>query len=258
MTLPAAVAVAAGLALVGRLLGWLTTDGTIAAVLVGTAVFAGSDLSGAALLTVFFVSGSLLTALSDRSPGIRSGRTARGGRTASQVLANGLWPATGAVFMGSGYAAGWPLLLGSLAAAQADTWATEIGVHAPMPPRLITSGESVPVGTSGGVTVMGTAGGVVGAAAMGAMGWILGYGAIVAAAAFVAGVVGMLADSLLGATAQAVYYCKACSRESESRVHRCGQPGQPVRGWRWIDNDTVNFAGTAAGGLSAIALWTLW
>lgn len=243
----------------GRLLRWLTTDGTIAAVVVGTAVFAGSGLGGAALLSVFFVSGSLLTALSDRSPRPpASVWNNRRGRTASQVLANGLWPATGAVFMGSGYAAGWPLLLGSLAAAQADTWATEIGVHSPTPPRLITSGESVPVGTSGGVTVLGTTGGVIGAAVMGAMGWILGYGTTVAAAAFLAGVAGMVVDSLLGATVQAGYYCKACSTASESRVHRCGQRGRSVRGWRWIDNDVVNFAGTAVGALSAIAVWTLW
>ncbi len=260
MTLPAAVALAAGLAAVGRVLGWLTTEGTIAAALVGAAVFAGGGFSGAALLALFFVSGSVLTALADRSrrPLDSSRAKRRKGRTARQVLANGLWPATGAVVLGSGHGAGWPLLLGSLAAAQADTWATEIGARATTPPRLITSGQYVAAGTSGGVSLLGTTGAFLGAAAMGILGWALGSGAFVAVSALFAGVAGMLADSFLGAAVQAVFYCETCSKETEWRVHRCGRRSQPVRGWRWIDNDTVNFAGTAVGGLSAIALWMWW
>ena len=45
--------------------------------------------------------------------------------------------------------------LGSLAAAAADTWATEIGMHWGRKPRLISNFKSVPLGTSGGVTIAG-------------------------------------------------------------------------------------------------------
>src|SRR5438093_5230732 len=45
---------------------------------------------------------------------------------------------------------------GALAAAAADTWATEIGAFSPFAPRLITSGRQVPRGTSGGITVLGS------------------------------------------------------------------------------------------------------
>ena len=68
-----------------------------------------------------------------------------------------------------------------------------------------------------------------------------------------AGVVGSLVDSLLGATVQDVRWCDACSRETERRVHRCGRSARPLRGFSWLGNDTVNVVATAAGAL--LAFW---
>lgn len=255
MTLSAAVALAAGLSVVGRLIRWLTTGGMIAAAAVGTAVFAGASLPGAALLALFFVSASALTAVtagSQTQP--TSQRLPSTGRTAQQVMANGVWPAVGAVLAGVGSPVGWPLLVGSLAAAQADTWATEIGFHSKTAPRLITSGRRVDVGTSGGVTLLGTAGGLAGAAVMAALGWAMGSD-IVGVAACVGGTVGMFADSLLGATVQAVYYCESCSKETEVPLHRCGRSARLLRGRRWMNNDAVNLAGSAIGGLLTTTIW---
>lgn len=35
------------------------------------------------------------------------------------------------------------------------------------------------------------------------------------------------------------------------KVHRCGQPTQHLRGWRWLNNDPVNFASSIVGSLMA-------
>jgi uncharacterized protein (TIGR00297 family) len=155
------------------------------------------------LLLAFFVSSSLLT-------------TASGGdgrRNERQVIANGGIAALAAL------AGSWPAFAGALAAAAADTWASEIGIRARTLPRLITNGKRVPAGTDGGMTLLGTAGGVAGAGLIAGLSRVLGHpDALVIA---VAGVIGMVVDSLLGATVQ-------------GKV-------------RWFDNDVVNLAATLTG-----------
>jgi uncharacterized protein (TIGR00297 family) len=180
--------------------------------------------------------------------------TQRHGRTGRQVLANGAWAAAGALLLTVGEA-GWAVMAGALATAQADTWATEIGARATRPTRLITSGRPVTPGTSGGVTALGTAGGLLGATLMGGLAALLGIPTAVALAAVTGGILGMLADSVLGATLQGVYYCDRCAMQTEWAVHRCGERARPVRGLRWVGNDGVNFVATGLGAAVAIALY---
>jgi uncharacterized membrane protein len=68
-----------------------------------------------------------------------------------------------------------------------------------------------------------------------------------------AGIVGMLVDSLLGATVQARYACPSCGAVME-RADPCHEPVELVRGMRWMGNDAVNLAGSLAGALVA-GLW---
>jgi uncharacterized membrane protein len=151
---------------------------------------------------------------------------------------------------------------GALAAVNADTWATELGVLSPHPPRLITTGRRVEVGTSGGVTWRGTAASLAGALTIGLCGGlellVLRQGWASAAAlllgATVGGVVGSCCDSLLGATVQAIYWCDACGKETERQVHRCGTQTRRLRGWGWLGNDLVNFAASVAGALVAAGI----
>ena len=213
---------------------WLTPDGLVAAIGVGGAVCWGLGWRGATLLLAFFISGSLLTQLA----------TGRGGRrNARQVIANGGAAALGAL-LGS-----WPAAAGALAAAAADTWATELGSFSPLPPRRITTWARVPRGASGGITALGTAGGLAGALAIGALAHLLpppgaapGFWVIAAA-----GIAGMLADSVLGATGQGLYECAACAARSERGDTICHEPVRLIRGWRWLDNDAVNLAATLVG-----------
>ena len=111
-------------------LRWLTPDGTVAAAAVGVLVLWGSGLPGAALLLLFFVSGSLLTAFNQGRERQKGQRVASAARNARQVLANGGWAAVGATAIRWKPEIGWALMVGSLATAQADTWATEIGANA--------------------------------------------------------------------------------------------------------------------------------
>lgn len=254
MTLWAAAALAFALATVGYVARWLTADAVFAAGAVGTAVFAGAGVSGAVLLALFFISGSVLTGVNAR----RHREPAGARRNARQVLANGTWAAVGALLLLRSSPDGWSVLVGGLAAAQSDTWATEIGRRSARLPRLITTGEPVPVGTSGGITALGTLGGVAGAFAIGAGAWLLGAPHRAAVAGFGGGIIGMVTDSLLGATLQGRFRCESCGDVTEQRVHRCGRPGTLVRGWTWMHNDVVNLLGSATGaGTALIAAWWL-
>jgi uncharacterized protein (TIGR00297 family) len=212
---------------------WLTPDGLVAALGVGVAVCWGLGWRGAALLLAFFLSGSLLTQLATGRGGRRTAAGDRQRRAAALAALLGPRPAAA----------------GALAAAAADTWATEIGSFSPMPPRLITSWAPVTRGTSGGITVLGTAGGLAGALTMGALAHLLPPPGAAPGIASVAGagIAGMLFDSLLGATGQGVYECGACAARSERADAICHEPVRLIRGWQWLDNDAVNLAATVVG-----------
>jgi uncharacterized protein (TIGR00297 family) len=224
---------------------WLTPGGLVAACGVGFGVAWGLGWPGLAVLAAFFLSGSLLTQLAER-------RAPR--RNARQVLANGGVAAVAAL-LGS-----WSAAAGAIAAAAADTWATEIGAFSPLPPRLVTSWRRVTRGTSGGITALGTLGGVAGATLIAGLvvslsprGVAPGFATLVSA-----GFAGMLADSLLGATLQGKYECPACDARFERGNTVCHEPVRLTTGWRWLDNDAVNFAGTLVGAaVAAIAVYAL-
>ena len=242
-----ALAIAAGLAAGAAAAGWLTRGGALTAAVVGSAVLWGSVLRGGFLLALFFVSGSVLTyARRGLRPTGLSARPSRG-RVWRQVAANGGWAAAGAVLATVDPTTGWAILVGSLAAAQADTWGTEIGRLSPRPPRLITSGRSVPPGTSGGVTWLGSGAGLVGAGLLTAVAALLGVPASIAVAGLAGGVAGTLADSVLGATVQGRYRCTTCGRDLERAHHPCATLATRSGGFGWMDNDVVNLLATTVG-----------
>jgi uncharacterized protein (TIGR00297 family) len=235
--------------------GALTQDGAVSAAIVGCIVCARGGAPAAGALLAFFGSSTALSRLGQarkESAPLAQAKGAR--RDVWQVLANG-GVATLSIGLG-GQPRGAGGLVGALAAAGADTWATELGLLSKRQPRLITTLRPVTAGTSGGVTPEGLAASVGGALLVGLTWAILGGGRRSLPVALVAGLGGSLVDSLLGATVQAVYRCPGCGVPTESPVHRvCGESTKLVRGHRWITNDTVNAMSTLSGAAIGATLW---
>lgn len=233
----------------------LDRSGAFAATLVGTVVFGFGGLAWAIMLLTFFVTSSVLSRAFKNQKKNANEKYAKGSqRDAWQVFGNGgvaaLLVALHTLFPN----ATWPWLgfAAALAAVNADTWATELGVLNPGLPRLITDWRKpVEKGTSGGISWVGTLASLAGAGLIGLLAALLSpMSASVATALIVtlAGLLGALFDSLLGAKVQAIYYCPTCQKETEKHpTHGCGNATTQIRGWNWLDNDWVNFACGAFG-----------
>jgi uncharacterized membrane protein len=115
----------------------------------------------------------------------------------------------------------WVLYIAHYCTANADTWASELGVLSKHEPRLVTSLflRAVPRGTNGGLSLFGSA---AGGLFIGIVFWVFSLllpsvSAVeggpsaqypVLLFSLLCGLLGSLVDSLLGATVQATYYSK--------------------------------------------------
>ncbi|MCX8060947.1 MAG: DUF92 domain-containing protein [Anaerolineales bacterium] len=237
----------------------LSKSGALAAWLIGGIAFGVGGWRGASILLTFFVSSSLLSrAFARRKEGLSTFVLKGSQRDAGQVFANGgfgsmvlllsLWfPDSFLPFLA---------YCGAFAAANADTWATELGVLSTPPPRLITNGNVVPKGTSGGVTPLGLLASLFGAALIGGVAALfVTERNLTFLAVSLSGLLGSLFDSYLGARFQAVYFCPNCQKETERYPdHSCGERTRHVRGLAWLDNDGVNFACTVVGATIATGM----
>lgn len=231
----------------------LSRSGALAATILGTIIFGLGGISWAILLLTFFISSSLLSRLFHLQKTSLGEKFSKGSqRDYGQVLANGgiagllvllhlFFPLSDGV---------WVAYSASLAAVNADTWATELGVLNHTPPRLITSFRQVERGTSGGISWMGTTASLFGAILVGFLAVIFwqgnnpitpGQASIYIILISLAGFMGSLIDSLLGATLQSIYYCPVCQVETEHNpYHTCGSLTTHKHGLKFLDNDGVN------------------
>jgi uncharacterized protein (TIGR00297 family) len=239
----------------------LDKSGAYAATLVGTIIFGIGGWQWSILLLAFFVTSSGLSrAFKSRKLGLHEKFSKGHERDAGQVLGNGglaaLFAGLHAFYPGS--IIPWLGFAASLAAVNADTWATELGVLNPTPPRLITDlRKRVEKGTSGGLSLWGTGASLLGSSLIALLAVLLSPTGTLTTAHLllitVAGLAGSLFDSFLGATVQAMYYCPADKKETEKHpLHTCGTPTVHIRGWKWLNNDWVNFACSAFGVMIAV------
>jgi uncharacterized protein (TIGR00297 family) len=219
-----AVAITAGFAVLAWFAGGVNLSGALAGSAVAF-IMAIRDLRMfLALLVVFAVTLAATRVGHARKQQLRIAEP-DGGRTAAQAMAN-LGIAAIVVAIGP---QSWPVLaLAALAEAAADTSSSEIGMAFPGKTILLTNFKPIPAGTDGGISLFGTLAAVAGAVTVSAAALFSGLVTPQLAAVIVlAGFLGTMVDSLLGAL-----------------LERRG----------WLDNDLVNLLSTAA---AAGIAWTM-
>jgi uncharacterized protein (TIGR00297 family) len=237
----------------------LNKSGAYAAALMGTVIFGIGGWQWAILLLTFFITSSALSrAFKKRKQGLNEKFSKGNERDAGQVFGNGglamLFVLVHALYPQS--IVGWAGFAASLAAVNADTWATELGVLNPTAPRMITDlRKQVEKGTSGGVSLFGTLASLLGAAIIALPAALLTENWSLLPLITIAGLAGSLFDSVLGATVQAMYFCPNDQKETEKHpLHTCGTETVHIRGWEWLNNDWVNFACSAFGAIVGLLI----
>lgn len=238
----------------------LSKSGAIAAMILGTIIFGLGGIPWAVLLlTFFFTSSALSHAFKKRKQGLNEKYSKGDQRDAGQVFGNGGLAATFVIFhyFYPESNIGWIGFAASLAAVNADTWATELGVLNPTPPRMIMNlRKRVEKGTSGGVSLVGTLASLAGSALIAALASLFTDNWSLFPLITLSGLAGSLFDSFLGATVQAMYFCPKDNKETEKHpLHTCGTETVHLRGWKWLTNDWVNFAcGVFGAGIALVTV----
>ncbi|HNR68780.1 MAG TPA: DUF92 domain-containing protein [bacterium] len=246
---------AAAMALFSYRVRFVDASGAIGVYVMGTIVFGIGRWAFSIPILTFFILSSVLSKMGRRRKKRLAGTFEKSGvRDVWQVIANG---GLAVVLLLAWYFLGWNgfylLYVASLAAVTADTWATEIGVLSRQAPRSIVTLQPVPVGASGGVTLLGSLSALAGALILAAVGYAFSPHAsprVLGCKEFLliltAGGLASFVDSLLGALVQAQYRCAICQKQTEKKVH-CGHPTQMISGLTWVDNDRVNALSAVAG-----------
>ncbi len=236
----------------------LSRSGWLGAIITGTVIFGFGGLEAGLLLVVFFASASLLTRYKESAKIEVAANFSKGGRRdLAQAIANGGVATLAALIFGlTQNPIGRVALVGALAEANADTWATELGILSKRLPRLITTGREVAAGTSGGITLLGSIAAAIGAGMIGLLAALFCSDGRLFPIGLLAGAIGALFDSVLGATIQGIYYSDQRHKETEKPIDPDGTPNRLLRGLRFINNDVVNFASTLFVALVAMLLWS--
>ena len=226
VTLVSAAAGIAVLAIAARR-AWLAPSGVGTAAVVGVLVVWGLGPPALAMLMFFFVTSSALTRFL-RPAAFEGADSDAGGRLGGQVLANAGVAAAAAVAarLLSPHVPWEAAFAGALAAATADTWASEVGEWRRATTRLITSWRRVDPGVDGGVSWPGSIAAAAAALAVAALGAVAFDAPSLLWPVALGGMAGTTVDSLAGAL---------------------------VEGRRpWLANDTINWLATATGAVVAL------
>lgn len=249
-------------AMISYRFAFLDASGAISALILGTMIFGFGGYKAAITIMIFFVFSSILSRISKKKKShIHLQFEKSGQRDYKQVLANGgiplliliinfLNPVENYIF----------LYLTAIAASNADTWATEIGIFSRKDPRLITTFERVPRGVSGAQSLLGSTAAMAGSGVIAISGMLYYYsyndhqffmtGLLIC---LLAGYLGSVIDSYLGATIQVQYFCRNCAAITEKKNH-CNQLAEYKKGFIHFNNDAVNFV---SAGLSTVIVWIL-
>nr|WP_263325725.1 DUF92 domain-containing protein [Neobacillus sp. Marseille-Q6967] len=243
-------------AFAGYLLKSLSVSGSLVAILVGAAIYAGFGTKGLILLGLFFASSSLWSKYKSMAKKALEDKLEKGSvRDWRQVVANGGTAAFFSIIYYFHQDVIW--LIGfavSLASANSDTWASEIGSLSKRNPVFIRTMKRTEKGTSGAISLLGTFAALLGSfliALVSSLLFQLDYIAVIII--FLFGFIGNVIDTLFGAFYQQVYICRICGIETEKKVH-CQCDTKRIKGFSLVDNDMVNFLSGLIAAVLAIGL----
>ena len=243
----------------------LTAAGAAEAFFMGNIILWSMRFSGFFLFFLFFISCTIVGKISKSIRSSSSGREVaekKGHRRDfMQVLANGLMATVAAMLWSVSPETKALVMFGAvIAEATSDTFAGEIGRLSRKQPISILNFRPVPVGLSGGVTVLGLVAALISSAAI-AFFWYRWFDMVTIPGAVLVGTIGFagcILDSVLGAGVQGIYYDPELRQFSEDK-EKDGRQLELSRGLSWVDNDIVNlisnvFAGVFALGMSALII----
>lgn len=241
----------------------LSFSGVIGTMIVGFSVFYYLSLRAWIVIILFFVSSTIIGKISRKARNkIAEGIQKKGGcRDIFQVFANG-GPATIlAILYGfTGKMKYIALYASAIAESTSDTWAGELGILDDNGPVSIINFKPVQAGLSGGVSKIGTISGFIGSLFIGISyeicfakftdyNWFIEILVI-----SITGFIGCLADSLFGATIQGHYWDTDLEQITE-KESRNGRKFKIVKGFKYIDNDMVNFLSNVTSILFALIVF---
>ncbi len=243
----------------------LTVSGATGATLIGTIIYATTGFYGFSIMIFFFLTSSILSHFKrskKEKVALQFNKTGR--RDMLQVFANG---GVGLIHSILFYFTKNPIFLIflgiSFAAASADTWATELGILNKKNPISLRTFKPVAKGTSGAISFFGTLSSLVGSMFVGLFVIIilplthngqLGLDYLnIFLLITLGGFIGSAIDSILGATAQGIYYSEELKGETEKKEYN-GKPTKLVRGFEFVDNDLVNFLSIAIASIILFGL----
>lgn len=212
----------------------LTLAGAITGGLIALLIYLGSGFTGIGIMAAFFIMGTLATGHRiEIKEALKTAEKSKGKRNAVQVLSNASMPALCGLLAWSFPELAYPfglMMAAAFSSATADTLSSELGTLYGKKFYNIGTFQKDQKGLDGVVSLEGTLIGLLGSIVIAALfalefGGNLGFVWII-----VAGTVGNLADSLLGATLQRRHY---------------------------LNNNGVNLFNTILAALTAFFLYTL-
>jgi uncharacterized protein (TIGR00297 family) len=231
-------------ALAGFKVKSLTYSGVFGTIVVGFATALAFGFKGLLMLGLFFLTSSFWSHWKREQKQKAQDKSEKGERRDFiQVFANGgISAAAGSLYLLFQSPLWLVIFLCGIAAANADTWASEIGTVSKRNPFHVLKWKKVERGTSGAVSILGTSAALCGSMLIGLFSFVL-WDIIdikVALIIVIVGFLGNFLDTIIGGSIQVSYRCVKCGVETEKRIH-CSLTTRRQYGVEFINNDVVNF-----------------
>ncbi|NBI06973.1 DUF92 domain-containing protein [Senegalia massiliensis] len=239
----------------------LTVSGLIGAIILGTTIFVTTGFFGASIMILFFISSSFLSHFKKKDKTLVASQFDKtGDRDIFQVFANGgIGLIYSILYFFTKEIIFIYMFIVAFAAANADTWSTELGILDKNNPISLRNLKRVSKGTSGAVSILGTISGFLGAFLIATYGYIYIYlfsdikhNILVLFILTVSGFLGTIIDSLLGASVQAIYLDENGNETEKKFINQSIR--KLSRGFKIINNDFVNITSILLATLFVLVL----